>query len=76
MVLRGGSRLEHSRPRPRRAWKVREMFVAGLLARAQNPAWRGTVNPWEAMAGLAEPKWLYRLTPMGEALRAAVSLLQ
>jgi len=57
-------------------WKVREMFVAGLLARAQNPAWRGTVNPWEAMAGLAEPKWLYRLTPMGEALRAAVSLLQ
>jgi hypothetical protein len=31
-------------------WKVREMLLAGFLERAQNPAWQGTVNPWEAIA--------------------------
>jgi hypothetical protein len=43
------------------------------IEKAGNPAFRGTLNPWQIMAGAEpEPKHLYRLTELGLRVRAGL----
>lgn len=49
----------------------------GLVERARNPAWRGPLNPLRIMAGeMPEPKYVYRLTAKGEAMRELLVLIE
>ena len=43
------------------------------IEKADNPAFRGTLNPWQIMAGAEpEPKHIYRLTEAGLRVRAGL----
>jgi hypothetical protein len=63
-------------PRNANGKVLQELWVPGMVERTRNPAWRGAVDPFTAMAGGAEPEFLYRLTAAGELERNALLLLQ
>lgn len=57
--------------------RAEELPRYGYAERAQNSAWPGykvVKELWPAVC-VREPKWFFRLTPLGEAVRAALVVL-
>jgi hypothetical protein len=54
--------------------KVHQVLLRrGWVEKARNPAYRGILDPWQIKAGAEpEPLHLFRLTELGERIRAAL----